>query len=137
MIMIKAFPGVSFDNWAAWQTIFPHIKAALAYRPVDSEGIALWAAIIDKAGLHAMCRVDYMVARHMIQQALEARENVLGKEHPDTLMTLSNLSLVLHGLKEYGAAEKMARHALKSSEKILGRQHPETLTSLDNLAGVL
>jgi hypothetical protein len=62
---------------------------------------------------------------------------VLGVEHPDTLISVSNLALVLHGQGKYEAAEEMNRRALEKREKVLGMEHPDTLTSVSNLAEVL
>jgi hypothetical protein len=37
----------------------------------------------------------YEQAEEMFRQALRVRETVLGKEHPDTLMSMYNLAYVL------------------------------------------
>ncbi|KAK5676701.1 hypothetical protein LTR17_027732, partial [Elasticomyces elasticus] len=76
-------------------------------------------------------------AEAMNRRALEGYEKVLGKEHPDTLTSVSNLALVLQYQGQYEAAEAMNRRALEGREKVLGKEHPDTLTSVGNLALVL
>jgi tetratricopeptide (TPR) repeat protein len=70
-------------------------------------------------------------------QALERREKELGKLHPDTLTSVSNLALVLQDQGKYDEAEKMYRRALEGREKQLGGKHPDTLHSIHSLAFLL
>ena len=58
-------------------------------------------------------------------------------EHPDTLMSMNNLAVVLDSQGKYEAAEEMYRRTLELREKVLGSKHPDTLMSMNNLAGVL
>ncbi len=62
---------------------------------------------------------------------------MLGKEHPDTLTSVSNLVAVLERQGKYEAAKEMNQRALNGREKVLGMKHPSTLTSVSNLALVL
>jgi tetratricopeptide (TPR) repeat protein len=86
----------------------------------------------------AMCSSgkENMKRQRMHRRALEAREKVLGREHPDTLNSVNNLGLVLDKQGQYDAAEAMDRRALEAREKVLGHEHPDTLTSVSNLGNV-
>ncbi|OCK97424.1 uncharacterized protein K441DRAFT_546848, partial [Cenococcum geophilum 1.58] len=79
----------------------------------------------------------YKEAEQINQQALEGRKKALGKEHPSTLISVSNLALVLQYQGRYKEAEQINRQALEGREKMLGKEHPSTLTSVSNLALVL
>ncbi|KAJ5660387.1 hypothetical protein N7507_006838 [Penicillium longicatenatum] len=79
----------------------------------------------------------YKEAEAMHQRALEAREKVLGHEHPDTLTSVSNLGSVLDSQGRYEEAEAMHQRALEGCEKVLRRDHPDTLTSVSSLGSVL
>jgi len=46
---------------------------------------------------------------------------VLGKEHPHTLMSASNLAAVLVKQGDYEAAEEINRRVVDGREKVLGR----------------
>jgi tetratricopeptide (TPR) repeat protein len=79
----------------------------------------------------------YEAAEAMNRRALEGSEKVLGKDHPSTLTSVSNLASVLQGQGKYEAVEAMNRRALEGSEKVLGKDHPSTLTSVYCLAHLL
>jgi Tfp pilus assembly protein PilF len=66
----------------------------------------------------------------MHRQALQGCEKALGPEHPDTLISISNLGSVLAQQGKYEEAEAMHRRDLAGSEKALGPEHPDTLTSI-------
>lgn len=57
----------------------------------------------------------------MQRQALRLSEKVLGKEHPLTLTSMNNLSLVLRDQGKYEEAEATQRQALGLAEKGLGK----------------
>jgi hypothetical protein len=73
----------------------------------------------------------------MISQTLALSETVLGREHPSTLATMSNLAQVLDHQGKYEEAEAMNRQTLALKESVLGREHPSTLTSIHCLAHLL
>ena len=62
---------------------------------------------------------------------------MLGKDHPDTVMSLTNLGLSLCQQGKYAEAEALHRQALQLQEEVLGKDHPDTLMSMGNLAGSL
>src|SRR5206468_1813174 len=71
------------------------------------------------------------------RRVLDGREKILGKEHPDTLTSVSDIALVLRDQGKYEEAEAMNRRALDGEEKVLGKEHPDTLTSVSTLASIL
>ncbi|KAK8092629.1 TPR-like protein [Apiospora kogelbergensis] len=79
----------------------------------------------------------YDESEKLSRQALEGREAELGKRHPHTLASASNLALVLQDQGQYREAEATNRRVLDAYKKELGMQHPSTLTSVSNLAFVL
>lgn len=80
---------------------------------------------------------QYKAAEQMHRQELQIREEVLGREHPDTLCSLYGLARVLNSQGRYAEAEQMYRQMLELKERVLGREHPDTLSSVNNLARVL
>ncbi|EED14425.1 kinesin light chain, putative [Talaromyces stipitatus ATCC 10500] len=73
----------------------------------------------------------YERRKTMHRRALEARERVLGPEHPDTLTSVSNLGLVLYRQGKYEEAEAMHRRALEALERVLGHAHPDMVASIN------
>jgi hypothetical protein len=57
--------------------------------------------------------------------------------HPDTLISMSNLAQVLGRQGKYQASEAIQRKTLFEREEVLGKEHPDTLMSRSNLALVL
>jgi tetratricopeptide (TPR) repeat protein len=58
----------------------------------------------------------------------------LGKDHPDTALSLNNLAFLYYSQGKYAEAEPLYRRALDITEKALGKDHPSTARSLNNLA---
>ena len=71
------------------------------------------------------------------RRALDIRERVVGRDHPDTATSLNNLAALLQDKGDYEGAEPLYRRALDICERVLGKDHPDTATSLNNLAGLL
>ena len=65
------------------------------------------------------------------------REQVLGREHPDTATTMNNLAMVLRDQGELAAARPLIERALAIGEKVLGTDHPSTAITLNQLGLVL
>jgi tetratricopeptide (TPR) repeat protein len=79
----------------------------------------------------------YQAAERVYRQALEQRQSMSGKEHPDTLMTMGNIGLVLGHQREWTRAENIHQEVLRLMKKVSGERHPLTITAMGNLALVL
>jgi hypothetical protein len=73
----------------------------------------------------------------LYRRALEARERVLGPEHPDTLRSVNNLAELLRGKGDHAGAEPLYRRALEGNERVQGPEHPNTVKFRQNLAVLL
>jgi tetratricopeptide (TPR) repeat protein len=136
-IISTTFPTGDFERWGVCQQLFPHAEAVAAQEPADEDSLREWSRILTNAAWYAWAKGMYGIAEKTVKKAISARERVLGKEHPDTLLSVSILALVLRHQGKYEAAEEMTRRALEGSEKALGKEHPHTLTYVSNLALVL
>ena len=63
----------------------------------------------------------------MHRQALEGYEKVLGREHPDTLISVYCLAHLLHQRKQYESASELYQRAYDGYLKTLGSEHPTTV----------
>ncbi|MDA1231386.1 MAG: CHAT domain-containing protein, partial [Planctomycetota bacterium] len=70
------------------------------------------------------------------RDSLVIQRQVLGEQHPDYSISLSNLVEVYRAMGDYARAEPLAVHSLDIKRKVLGEQHPDYSTGLNNL-GVL
>ena len=89
------------------------------------------AAIMKEAG-------DFEGAKKLYRETLKLQENLLGKDHQDTLETVNCLATALvdwgENYHDHKAAEVLARRALVGREKALPTNHPKILTSIYTLA---
>ncbi|KAH7175986.1 putative kinesin [Dactylonectria macrodidyma] len=131
------YPPGTYENWRECQTLDPHVDAVMKERPDNWSDIEKWARLLSNAAYYRLLRGKFDEAEQMNRRALDAQEKVLGREHPDTLTSVSNLAAVLQCQGKYEEAEQMNRQALDTKEKVLSRDHPATLRSVSNLALVL
>jgi CHAT domain-containing protein/Tfp pilus assembly protein PilF len=73
----------------------------------------------------------------MLQEALEIRRSILGKEHEAVAVTLNNLAYTQSGGGFYPQAEVTHLEALAIRQRVYGEDHPETAESHNNLGHVL
>ena len=76
---------------------------------------------------------EYAKAEPLLQEALRIYQQVLGKEHPYTAISLDNLASLYRVMGEFAKAEPLLQEALRTRQKILGSEHPDTAVSLNNL----
>jgi hypothetical protein len=70
----------------------------------------------------------------MQEKVLEARQRILGDDHPHTLGTMNNLALSYQSLGRTKEAAEMQEKSLETRQRILGDEHPHTLGTMDGLA---
>jgi tetratricopeptide (TPR) repeat protein len=136
-LMSREFPVGEFENWPKCQKLLPHVEPLFSYEPADKGLPREWARVLTNAAWYMWMKGSYQAAEDTVLKAIKARERMLGREDPDTLMSVSILALVLQYKGKYEEAESMNRRALEGREKVLGKEHPSTLASVDNLALVL
>jgi tetratricopeptide (TPR) repeat protein len=76
----------------------------------------------------------YTEAEKLEMQVLDARNRILGVEHPDTITAMANLASTYRNLGKYTEAEKLEMQVLDARNRILGVEHPDTITAMANLA---
>ncbi|KAG7402978.1 Kinesin light chain [Fusarium oxysporum f. sp. rapae] len=135
--MSDQYPSGKYETWTECRRLDPHLEVIMKEKPDQREDILRWARLLTNVGWHWQMRGRYNEAELINRQALEAREKVLGQEHPDTLTSVNNFGLVLQYQGKYEEAEQMSRRALEGLEKVLGREHRDTLTSVNTLGLVL
>ncbi|KAK7419576.1 hypothetical protein QQZ08_010789 [Neonectria magnoliae] len=136
-VLTAAFPSGDYTTWADCQALFPHARETIGHVTGDEEDMLNQANIASRTGWFLLLRGEYNTAEKVFRMPVEAREKVLGPEHPDTLSSVNNLGSALESQGKYEEAEAMHRRALKGYEKVLGPKHPDTLTSVSSLGSVL
>lgn len=70
-------------------------------------------------------------------EVLETRRRVLGRRHPDTLLSVSNIGYLYREMGDFGAAEPFWRETLDGFRQVFGDEHWDTLISVINLGLLL
>jgi hypothetical protein len=125
-VIEDAIPGDtgSPGTWPVCAVLLPHAQAALAD---DSEGMVRIASYLGSSG-------SYAAARDFQRRILDARERVLGPEHPGTLAARHELARRAGEAGDLPAARDLFAGLLPVRERILGPQHPDTLITRYELA---
>lgn len=77
-----------------------------------------------------MSRLDE--AELFLREALEKKRKVRGENHPDTLVSLNNLGVLLQSQNKQKEAEQYFRSAMEKCRVVLGPEHPNTLITTIN-----
>jgi tetratricopeptide (TPR) repeat protein len=105
-------------------------------QPTEMEG---WAAnLLDRLGSYRHGPLAaYAQARPLFERALAIREEMLGPDHRETAMSLTNLAMLLTDTNELAEAEPLFRRALIIDENSFGPDHPRVASDLNNIAELL
>ena len=113
----------------------PHLRFIIeqAEQHEDARLASLYTALGDNLWLFAL----YAEAQRYFERALEIRERVFGREHPDTALSMNDMGAVLRTQGEYERAREYHEQALAIRERVLGREHLDTVVTFYWLGKVL
>jgi serine/threonine protein kinase/Tfp pilus assembly protein PilF len=94
------------------------------------------ASVRDTLGEIYMAIGKYKVAETHLERAIELRRDQFGKEHPDTLKSMTNLSEVYQAEGRYNEAEPLLVKALEIQRRVLGDESSGTLNSMTRLGSL-
>ena len=133
-ILCAAFPNGEYENWAACQALYAHVRAAVEQQPKDESSIAQWATMLHHAAWYAQNIGNTAEAKTLAMKSMEARKKVLGEEHEDTLSTMLIMGLVYRLEGYWEDAAKLLMQVMVTSKTKLRADHPYMLSSMANLA---
>ncbi|KAF2732931.1 HET-domain-containing protein [Polyplosphaeria fusca] len=133
--MVEVVPYGGHERREVWTAYLPHAIHVVSLSGVCETESRM--SLLDRIGRceHSLGRYKSAEAAH--QQVLRQREATLGKEHPHTLTSMSNVAQALSNQGKYAEAEKMHGEVLALREKVSGKEHPDTLTCMNNVAQAL
>ena len=135
--LVKVIPAGSHAHREVWTRYLPHGIYVVDTIETYTENERAVIQLRDKIGRCQYTTGQYIEAAKMHQATLALRREVLGKKHPETLISMNEVAAALSGQGKYADAEAMNRQTLAISEEVLGKTHPDTFTSMSNLALVL
>ena len=103
----QAFPSGNHTNWSECQVLFPHARSALNFVPGDQTTALQWASVMERTAQYASGREGILLWTSAIEigtKCWETEKKVLGEEHRNTLVSMSNLAVHYYNLGETGKA---------------------------------
>jgi tetratricopeptide (TPR) repeat protein len=116
----------STDDLAFRRTLIPHIDESLA-NDIDCDPA-------DRFQLAYYENGRWNMAAKLQLQIVAERTKVLGQDHPDTVMGMSNLAVTYWKQGRWKEAERLWARIVAARKRVLGEDHPHTLMSMSNLA---
>jgi tetratricopeptide (TPR) repeat protein len=135
-VLRAGFPYESNEvgNWPECQRLLPHVFAVVDHgRRLDVEATA-WLWLLHQAAVYMRSRGQYRQALPLHEQAAAVRRRVLGDDHPDTLISMSNLALARRALGDLHGARDLFEQVLTTRRRVLGDDDPDILRSMNSLA---
>jgi len=136
-LLAERFPSGEYKTWNECEVLSPHAQVVVGYMFTTGSHLLQYAKLLGNLAWYDNAQGRYNISYNRFIKLLNIYEAMLGKEHPDTLMSMNSLALVLNSQGKYDEAEAMHRQALEGRQTVLGKEHPNTLTSMNNLARVL
>ena len=127
---------LNYKRFSMYEELLPHAYTCLEMAEkmgLENEALGLLA---HKVSYYLERRGTFKEALQLCQKAVAIRENVLGKNHPDTALSYESLADLYHSLDYLIEAESFFGKALAIQEVALGENHPDTVTSFFSLAKV-
>jgi tetratricopeptide (TPR) repeat protein/DNA-binding XRE family transcriptional regulator len=121
------FPNVEPTTWGRCARLVPHALVCVARMQSLKSTNPDLASLLFKTGCYLADRAQYIEAETLHQQALAIREQLLGRDHFDTITSMSALGVLYYEQGKYGEAEFFLLEALQKREKILGFTHPSVV----------
>jgi tetratricopeptide (TPR) repeat protein len=130
--LIEIVPYGDHDTRDYWTAYMHHAMHLISLPDVhDMEGRM---TLLERIGRCERSLGKFQVAERAYRQAFEQRLIMSGEEHPNTLMTMGNIAIMLGFQGKWVEAEEMHREELRLVKKALGEKHPQTLATKGNLA---
>ncbi len=132
--MARSFPTGDYSNWTTCQRLFPHVEAAVGYRPAEAKLEEAWATLLHNGGWYARAQGRYDMAERMVDKAKRSREKRVGREDRMTLSSASLLASTYGDQGRWAEAESLGAQVMETTKRVLGPEHHDTLASMANLA---
>jgi tetratricopeptide (TPR) repeat protein len=128
------FPSDEVATWPECERLLPHALAVAEHGDRLSIEPEVWLRLQAEAATYLWNRGQYRQAIALDEQTLAGYRRVLGDDHPDTLLSMSNLATSRRALGDLQGAHDLHEQTLAANRRVLGDDHPDTLTSMNNLA---
>lgn len=123
------------ENRRLWQSYLPHVHHVLKANVADQH----WIPRVELMRRYAACL--FHDGRHeeseiWMTRVIDVRKRTLGSDHPATLETMINLTLVFIHRAKWEATEAISMQLLETLRNNPGQNHEVAVFSMRSLAGV-
>jgi hypothetical protein len=131
--LYAAFPRVNYENLAACQALFAHVKSAAEQKPEGGPALVEWATLLYSAAHYAHMKGSAPEAEQLASKSMNARQDTLGKDDEDTWRSMAMLALAYSFGGQWAHARELQVQVLEARIQKLGQDHPDTLNIKENL----
>lgn len=125
---------VEYNVWPLMNDLNSHSQAVLKYT-INTKSCQIHRAkILHGLGHYGLEQGHDLTAVNFLLESRILRENHLGLEHEDTLMTMGLLGVAYNKLGRWREAEPVGIRVLEIAKRVLGLKHRFTLKSMSRLA---
>ncbi|MBI5605948.1 MAG: TIR domain-containing protein [Deltaproteobacteria bacterium] len=126
------YPAFEFENWPAWEVLFPHAEALWSHQNMRPNERLNSKLLVGLYGcLHARAR--YNEAIPFVRFLLAMNEQQSGPDHPATAQSLNNLAVLLQSKGDYDGAETLFRRALAIKERTMDPTMPLNMPKFNDI----
>ena len=135
LVVSHNYPYGNYENQAICSAYLPQAYAVLKFKGTGSRDERLArAALLHRAAGFFDYQGQWKEAERFLIQATGVRKELLGEEHPDTLISIDNLALTYGYLGRWKEAEELGVQVVEMGKRVWGKEHPDTLVSIGRLA---
>ncbi|KAF4987973.1 hypothetical protein FGRMN_10021 [Fusarium graminum] len=131
----RCFPNGEFRTWPTCKILLPHLESVTNVEP-PAEDLEIWAGLLSDYGYYMKEMSNFKAAEELVNRALEAYTKVSGKNHPDTLDCMEQLTAVYRCQCRWEEAKEILLNLTESKTRVLGEAHNVTLRAMEGLAQV-
>ncbi|KAJ4029716.1 hypothetical protein NW761_009724 [Fusarium oxysporum] len=136
------YPYASFDDAEFWledmttcTAYLSHAKSVLEAQIIETEEDRLIrASVLHRVGSFFRFQGRYREAESLQREGLNIRRELLGEEHIETLVTISDLAGSLADLRRFEESDKLQRGLIETLKRLHGDENEKTLDAMSNLA---
>ncbi|KAF4948389.1 hypothetical protein FGADI_9701 [Fusarium gaditjirri] len=136
------YPYASFDDAEFWledmttcTAYLSHAKSVLEAQIIETEEDRLIrASVLHRVGSFFRFQDRYREAESLQREGLNIRRELLGEEHIETLVTISDLAGSLADLRRFEESDELQRSLIETLKRLHGEEHEKTLDAMSNLA---
>ncbi|EJT73741.1 hypothetical protein GGTG_07597 [Gaeumannomyces tritici R3-111a-1] len=136
VVASQSYPdGMQFENKDECLCLAPHASAVLKPQIQETEesGTARALLLYNIAGLRLQ---EYRgeIAQSFLEESLQIRERLWGKEHLETMKVMQRLGMAYHLQDKLSKAAELWKDLLIAAEVLLGRDNSFTVETMGNLS---